>query len=236
MKEKQDYNHWWDRGKIQVKDIGNTQYMCCMNPTAGSFIVNPRLQRHFWTCAVPFPEQAALRRIYETFLKGHFERLPFKQQVQAEVSSVILAALQLHNKVVETFRKTAANFHYEFNIRHMSGVFAGLLAAKPSEFDKDEKIAKLWLHESERVYGDRLVSVSDLKKYRVLAAELSKKQFSKCSSAFGRDDHHQLYSHRGRPGGPGLVPGGEVGTTGLGEEEDIFDPAAERVQGHSGQP
>ena len=34
-----------------------SRYLCCMNPTAGSFIVNQRLQRHFWCCAVPFPEQ-----------------------------------------------------------------------------------------------------------------------------------------------------------------------------------
>merc|ERR1719269_406357 len=45
MKEKQDHSHWWDRFKITVKDIGNTQYLSCMNPTAGSFIINPRLQR-----------------------------------------------------------------------------------------------------------------------------------------------------------------------------------------------
>jgi dynein heavy chain len=96
MKEKQDYGHWWDRAKIQVKDIGNTSYMCCMNPTAGSFIVNPRLQRHFWTCAVAFPETAALRTIYQTFMKGHFERLPFKQQVQDTIGNIIVAALSLH--------------------------------------------------------------------------------------------------------------------------------------------
>ena len=112
MKQKQDYGHWYDRQKILIKDIGNTQqlgewssgvnefcefcsfrteklffysgwyqssvhdvhagvmipsycccqdllrYLCCMNPTAGSFIVNQRLQRHFWCCAVPFPEQS----------------------------------------------------------------------------------------------------------------------------------------------------------------------------------
>merc|ERR1719230_2330493 len=86
MKQKQDYNHWYDRVKITVKDIGNTQYLCCMNPTAGSFIVNQRLQRHFWTCAVPFPEQAALQTIYATFMKGHFERLPFKAAVQTEIN------------------------------------------------------------------------------------------------------------------------------------------------------
>eukprot|EP00931_Biecheleriopsis_adriatica_P017411 TRINITY_DN1250_c0_g1_i8.p1 TRINITY_DN1250_c0_g1~~TRINITY_DN1250_c0_g1_i8.p1 ORF type:complete len:2173 (-),score=601.12 TRINITY_DN1250_c0_g1_i8:164-6553(-) len=179
MKQKQDYGHWWDRSKITVKDIGNTQYLCCMNPTAGSFIVNQRLQRHFWTCAVPFPEQSALSTIYSTFMKGHFERLPFKGQVQEQISGIIKAALTLHGNVVSSFRKTAANFHYEFNIRHMSGVFGGLLQAKPAEFVDAEKIVLLWLHESERIYGDRLVSPADLKKYRALAADLSKKMFGK---------------------------------------------------------
>merc|ERR1719359_1117838 len=81
--------------------------------------------------------------------------------------------------VVANFRKTAANFHYEFNIRHMSGVFAGLLQAKPAEFVDAEKLVLMWIHESERVYGDRLVSVADLKKYRSLASDLSKKMFAK---------------------------------------------------------
>ena len=71
----------WDMTKITLKDIGNTQYLACMNPTAGSFIVNPRLQRHFWTCSVPFPEQSALQTIYATSMRGHFERLPFKGAV-----------------------------------------------------------------------------------------------------------------------------------------------------------
>merc|ERR1711879_209447 len=112
-------------------------------------------------------------------MKGHFERLGFKGSVQESVSGIIKAALSLHANVVGTFRKTAANFHYEFNIRHMSGVFSGLLAAKPTEFVEAEKLVLLWIHESERVYGDRLVSVADLKKYRALAAELSKKMFGK---------------------------------------------------------
>jgi len=179
MKQKQDYGHWYDRNKIVIKDIGNTQYLCCMNPTAGSFIVNQRLQRHFWTCAVPFPEPNALHTIYSTFMKGHFERLPFKNAVQDAVSGVIKAALSLHTQVVASFRKTAANFHYEFNIRHLSGAFNGLLQAKPNEFADAEKTVLLWIHESERVYGDRLVSSADLKKYRSLVFELSKKMFAK---------------------------------------------------------
>lgn len=37
--------------------------MCAMNPTAGSFVVNPRLQRHFWNLQLPFPESASLQKI-----------------------------------------------------------------------------------------------------------------------------------------------------------------------------
>ncbi|KAF4753676.1 hypothetical protein FOZ63_015508, partial [Perkinsus olseni] len=183
LRQCQDYKHIYDRSKMTLKDIGNTQYLACMNPTAGSFTVNPRLQRHFWTCAVPFPEQSALQTIYSTYMKGHFERLKFKPAVNEIISSVIKAALSLHGSCTAAFRKTAANFHYEFNIRHLAGVFGGLLQAKPAEFTDPEKLVLLWLHESERIYGDRLVSAGDLRKYRGLAAELSKKMFGKFNLA-----------------------------------------------------
>ena len=37
----------------------------------------------------------------------------------------------------------------------------------------------LWLHESERIYGDRLVSVADLKRYKAISADMAKKMFGK---------------------------------------------------------
>jgi len=194
MKQKQDYQHWYDRSKITVKDIGNTQYLCCMNPTAGSFVVNERFQRHFWTSCVQFPEQTALSQIYSTFMKGHFEGQKFKLQVQEMSSGVIKAALSLHPMICNAFRKTAKNMHYEFNIRHMSGVFSGLLKARSSEFVDAEKLALLWIHESERVYGDRLVCMSDLRKYRHLIGDLCRKMFSKvnCQKYFQDKDPEPL--------------------------------------------
>jgi dynein heavy chain len=92
-----------------------------MNPTAGSFFVNPRLQRHFWLLAVGFPEQSSLTTIYSAYLIKHFSK--FKATIQAEIAPVIKATLQLHAEVERNFRKTAANFHYEFNVRHLTNVF-----------------------------------------------------------------------------------------------------------------
>ena len=177
LRQCQDYRHWYDRQKITLKDIGNTQLLCALNPAAGSFTIDQRLQRHFWTCSVALPDQAALSTIYGTFLKGHFDRLGFKPPVLESISTVLKAGLQLHQNVCKTFRKTATNFHYEFNLRHLSNIFSGLLQVSPNEVFDAEKCTLLWIHESERVYGDRLVHVNDLKKYKSLVGDISKKIF-----------------------------------------------------------
>jgi dynein heavy chain len=121
-----DYHHWYDISKATPfqKEIINTQVLAAMNPTSGSFFVNPRYQRHFWTAAVSMPENNSLLIIYETFLKGHFKK--FKSVVQEITVPLIKAALGLHERVVSGFRKTAVNFHYEFNIRHISNIFGGI--------------------------------------------------------------------------------------------------------------
>ena len=44
MRQHIDHSHWYDRTKLTMKDIRNTQYVACMNPTAGSFTIDSRLQ------------------------------------------------------------------------------------------------------------------------------------------------------------------------------------------------
>ncbi len=170
-----EYEHVYDLSKMSVQNISNTQVLACLNPTAGSFLVNPRLQRWFATFAVGLPGPTSLLTIYETFLNGHLKH--FDPSVSEKGSSLIKAALGLHAQVTANFRKTATNFHYEFNIRHLSSVFQGLLVAQPAQFSDPEKFIQLWLHESERVYGDRLVSLEELVKYNSLAQAQCKKQF-----------------------------------------------------------
>jgi len=170
-----DYEHWFDRAKLTAKNILNCQYVAAMNPSAGSFLVNPRLQRHFATFAIGFPGPTSLLTIYQTFLDGHLR--DFNEDIQGLSSNLINGALGLHAAVSSTFRKTAKNFHYEFNIRHLSNVFQGLLVAQSGQFKDPAKFVQLWVHESERVYGDRLVSYEDLAKYKTLAQAQAKKRF-----------------------------------------------------------
>ena len=120
MRQHMGYGHIYDLNKLTQKVLLNTQYLAAMNPTAGSFIVNPRLQRLFATFAINFPSLDALNTIYATFLLGHLTKFP--DDVQEVGKRLVQAALQLHKSVARTFRKTASNFHYEFNVRHVAHV------------------------------------------------------------------------------------------------------------------
>ena len=85
---------------------------------------------------------------------------PSPPLLQEMNTKLLQAALALHEKVAGTFRKTAVNFHYEFTVRHLANVFQGLLMSTPDQFNNVTKLSRLWLHESERVYADRLVSAA----------------------------------------------------------------------------
>ena len=118
-----DYNHWYDRNKLSLKDIHNVQYVACMNPTAGSFTINPRLQRHFSVFAISFPTNEALRTIYQSILQGHISTGGFPGVVQRNADKIVNAALAMHQKVTTMFLPTAIKFHYIFNLRDLSNIF-----------------------------------------------------------------------------------------------------------------
>lgn len=172
-----DYGHWYDSQKLSLKTVDDCQYIAALNPTAGSFSINPRLQRHFTCFAIGMPSATSLLTIYQTFLDGHLTSQGFTSSVQAISTTLIKGALAVHKEVSETFRKTAANFHYEFNIRHLANVFQGLLVATALTFKGPEKFVFLWLHESERVYGDRLVDYDDLDRFKKIMQNQAKKAF-----------------------------------------------------------
>lgn len=174
-----DYKHIYECSKMELMEFMNIQFIAAMNPTAGSFNINPRLQRHFWICSIPFPSDASLMTIYSFFLNGHFKNFNASVNELIGTRSLISGILQLHQKVCAKFKKSASNFHYEFNIRHITGVFQGVLMSTIEKFKDPEKVVRLWIHECERVYGDRLVSVNDLNTFRQELNEITKKNFPK---------------------------------------------------------
>uniref|UniRef100_H2Y9A0 Dynein axonemal heavy chain 11 n=1 Tax=Ciona savignyi TaxID=51511 RepID=H2Y9A0_CIOSA len=173
-----DYMHWYDRSKLALKDIHNTQYVACMNPTAGSFTINPRMQRHFCVFAINFPSTEALESIYSSILRWHFtggSGFAFTPNVSKNVDSVVKAAIHLHHRVSTTFLPTAIKFHYIFNLRDLSNIFQGLLFSSPECLKNQVDVIRMWLHESARVYGDKMVEEKDFLTFEKLLGETTRR-------------------------------------------------------------
>ena len=102
-----------------------------MNPAAGSFTINPRLQRHFAAFAVSFPSADAVKSIYGKILTQYLTHGLFSESVQKTADSLVECSTILHSRVTTTFLPTANKFHYVFNLRDLSNIFQGLLFARP---------------------------------------------------------------------------------------------------------
>ncbi|KYO41015.1 hypothetical protein Y1Q_0014129 [Alligator mississippiensis] len=175
IRQHMDHGHWYDRNKLTLKDIHNCQYVACMNPTAGSFTIDSRLQRHFCVFAVSFPGQDALMTIYSTILAQHLAIQKVSPVVQKIQTQLVAGALALHQKVTTTFLPTAIKFHYLFNLRDLSNIFQGLLFSTAECLKNPIDLVRLWLHEAERVYGDKLIDEKDQESFgRVLVATCKK--------------------------------------------------------------
>ncbi|KAJ7315905.1 hypothetical protein JRQ81_002067 [Phrynocephalus forsythii] len=175
IRQHMDHGHWYDRTKLTLKDIHNCQYVACMNPTSGSFTIDSRLQRHFCVFAVSFPGQDALMTIYSTILAQHLALRNVPMVIQKSHSQLVSAALALHQKISSTFLPTAIKFHYVFNLRDLSNIFQGLLFSTHECLKVPSDLVRLWLHEAERVYCDKLVEEKDQESFgRVMMATCKK--------------------------------------------------------------
>uniref|UniRef100_G3U465 Dynein axonemal heavy chain 11 n=1 Tax=Loxodonta africana TaxID=9785 RepID=G3U465_LOXAF len=181
-----DYGHWYDRQKVTLKEIHNCQYVACMNPLVGSFTINPRLQRHFTVFAFNFPSLDALNTIYGQILGSHFQQQAFGPSILRSGPALIQAAVALHQMMMHNFLPTAIKFHYIFNLRDLSNIFQGILFASPECLKVPNDLILLWLHESSRVYGDKLTDTKDCDLFQKKMLETAYKYFE------GVDSHELL--------------------------------------------
>ncbi|XP_072311900.1 dynein axonemal heavy chain 9 [Eucyclogobius newberryi] len=175
LRQHLDYNHWYDRTKLVLKEVHNVQFVSCMNPTSGSFTINPRLQRHFCVFALSFPGAEALSSIYTSILSQHLKGPGFSSVLSRSCLSVVQLALELHQRMASTFLPTARKFHYIFNLRDLSNIFQGMLFCTPECLKIPADLLRIFLHESTRVYRDKLVDHGDFQTFDKLQTDAAQK-------------------------------------------------------------
>ncbi|KAJ8246378.1 hypothetical protein GJAV_G00267070 [Gymnothorax javanicus] len=205
-----DYSHWYDRHKLLLKDIHSVQYVSCMNPTAGSFTINPRLQRHFCVFALSFPGVDALSTIYSSILSQHLRGEGFGAALQKSCPQLIQLALALHQRVSSSFLPTAIKFHYIFNLRDLSNIFQhspafsseygfttaeGILFSTGDCLKSPQDLVKIYIHESNRVYRDKMVDEKDFGAFDKMQSDTVKKFYEDIDETLEATAAMNMYFH-----------------------------------------
>ncbi|CAB1116950.1 unnamed protein product [Ectocarpus sp. CCAP 1310/34] len=141
------YGTFFDRVDLGFrKEIVDVQFLSAMNPTAGSFEICERLQRHFATFACQMPSVSDLKLVYSSILSGHM--LGWGDSINTMCARVVDASIFIHSM------------------------------ADQDSYSAPLEIARLWVHECERVFRDRIISASEMEVLDGMMGEAAKKHLS----------------------------------------------------------
>jgi len=158
----QDKNGFFDRHQHFWKDVKDTVLIAAAAPPGGGRSdLTPRFTRHFHMMCLPPTQEESLNLIFKSILGGFLKAYAFKGEVAALTDNVVGATLDIYNKISAELLPTPAKSHYTFNLRDVSKVFQGILLTKPVCVQNSDSMVRLWIHETCRVFYDRLVNDED---------------------------------------------------------------------------
>ncbi|KAG2448089.1 hypothetical protein HYH02_007114 [Chlamydomonas schloesseri] len=188
LRQFQDFRGFYDRKKLFWKDVEDTTLCAaCAPPGGGRQEITPRFARHFTMLCVPPPSDAATKTILSAIFNGFLSDFP--KELSSAASPIVNCSVEAYNRISEELLPTPAKSHYTFNLRDLSKVFQGLLMITPSTCQSKDTLMRLWLHESCRVFHDRLINNEDKEYFKKMLVELINKH------GLGNSSYDDLFGH-----------------------------------------
>jgi dynein heavy chain len=166
-----DSTGFYDTKKLIFKQIKDTRFACaCAPPGGGRNAVTPRLFRHFNMVWVPELSEASMKVIFTSILRGFLD-LDEAKGLNIFAEPVIRAQVDIYQTTIQDFLPTPSKCHYTFNLRDMSKVVQGVLMIELKHLSDKASLVYLWIHETFRVFRDRLINADDRSKFSKMAHE-----------------------------------------------------------------
>ncbi|KAF6321024.1 dynein axonemal heavy chain 6 [Rhinolophus ferrumequinum] len=176
LRQYQDFGGFYDRNKLFWKDIQDvTIVSACAPPGGGRNPVTPRFIRHFSMLCLPMPSEHSLKQIFQAILNGFLS--DFTPAVKQTASNIVEASVEIYNRMSVDLLPTPAKSHYVFNLRDLSKCVQGMLQCNPGTIREEMQIFRLFCHECQRVFHDRLINNEDKDYFHVILTEMANKYF-----------------------------------------------------------
>lgn len=150
-----DYEFWYDRLKQWRIYVKQMLLLTAMGPAGGGRqVISPRTLSRFNIINMTFPSDGTITRIFGTLLRQQLS--DFTEDIKILGKLITRATIDLYQSVVKKMLPTPAKIHYLFNLRDISRTFQGLLRCSNGYHVTKQAMLRLWIHESYRVFSDRL--------------------------------------------------------------------------------
>jgi len=157
-----DHNGWYDRTQkekpfMKIEDIIVVSAMG--PPGGGKNPITQRLQRHFNIMTYTNLGKESITMIFEKIVRAFIGS--FSEKVSSAVAQLVDSTQAVYNGVADTLKPTPSKSHYTFNLRDISKIFQGVCSASNKHTQEVVALVRLWVHENQRVFGDRMINTQD---------------------------------------------------------------------------
>lgn len=160
-----DHGGWYDR-KSKEKPFNRIEdivFVAAMGPPGGGrSVITGRLQRHFNVLTYTDLQAESIQTIFTSIINAFL--YSFAAEIKAAITPVVEATLRVYDQVLNgPLKPTPNKSHYTFNLRDISRIAQGVCLADRRGTIEPVHLVRLWVHENQRVFGDRLIDDTDRK-------------------------------------------------------------------------
>ncbi|GMI17677.1 hypothetical protein TrLO_g10552 [Triparma laevis f. longispina] len=182
-----DQGGFYNRQLLFWIEIRDCLFSCASAPPGGGRHILPaRFLRHFSVLCLPPSSSKTIFSIFEALLRQFMDG--FGEAIGLLTKPIIKSTVELYTRISNSLLPTPSRSHYIFNLRDISKVFQGLLSCSSKSINGVESMIRLWLHETTRVFHDRLINHSDREWFYNVSVELVGKQFRLGNDGWQRED------------------------------------------------
>lgn len=157
-----DFGYVYDLKTISKIFLKNILILtACGVPGGRCQDVNVRFLNHFNCFSVNESSEETHSRIVAGILMNGFKKGGHAADVIGSVNQIVAATIHVYAAIVEKLKPTPSKPHYRFDMRDILRVCSGCSLLRKESVENKKMFAKIWFHESMRVFHDRLIDSNE---------------------------------------------------------------------------
>ena len=189
-----DHKFMFDFDEYHECQLENTNIVCSTNLNPGmNQVISSRILRHFHAISCTYPSDESLQKIFATKLNIFLKTRSFQPEASGIVGPMVQSTIFIHNELRSNLKQIPSKPHYIFNVRDIANVFEGCMLLPKELSDNKKLFTRLWVHETLRIFNDRLVTPED--------TSFLFEKIKHCVKVIFRENFDSAFEHLGKVDG-----------------------------------